>query len=182
MLLLDVIWWTEPDQRPEKTEKTLGWTLFQLNQPSIVDHILQQIPQLLVLFALDLPPYTHEINKVTGQNESYKHETQMHCRHSKTSWNTLSPGVMPDDFLDALIVAHYKNKWSKSQYENYRTMSLLSIAGEIFAHILLNRLFGKESPRGAVWLLARMEYSRYICQVQKKCIEHNNFTTSSLTW
>ena len=47
---------------------------------------------------------------------------------------------MPDDFRDALIVALYKNKGSKADCGNYRGISLLSIAGKIFARIILNRL------------------------------------------
>ena len=47
---------------------------------------------------------------------------------------------MPDDFRDALIVALYKNKGSKADCGNYCGISLLSIAGKIFARIILNRL------------------------------------------
>ena len=47
---------------------------------------------------------------------------------------------MPDDFRDALIVSLYKNKGSKADCENYRGISLLSIAGKIFARVILNRL------------------------------------------
>ena len=47
---------------------------------------------------------------------------------------------MPEDFRDALIVALYKNKGSNADCGNYRGISLLSIAGKIFARIILNRL------------------------------------------
>ena len=47
---------------------------------------------------------------------------------------------MPEDSRDALIVALYKNKGSKADCGNYRGISLLSIAGQIVAHIALNRL------------------------------------------
>ena len=47
---------------------------------------------------------------------------------------------MPEDFHDALIVALYMNKGSKADCGNYRDISLLSIAGTIFARIVLNRL------------------------------------------
>ena len=47
---------------------------------------------------------------------------------------------MPDDFRDALIVSLYKNKGSKADCGNYRGISLLPIAGKIFARIILNRL------------------------------------------
>lgn len=47
---------------------------------------------------------------------------------------------MSDDFHDVLIAALYKNKGSKSDFRNYRDISLLSIAGKTFARIFLNRL------------------------------------------
>ena len=47
---------------------------------------------------------------------------------------------MPQDFHDALIVTIYKNKGNKADCGNYRGISLLSIAGKIFACPILNRL------------------------------------------
>lgn len=47
---------------------------------------------------------------------------------------------MPDDVRAALIVSLYKNKGSKADCENYRGISLLSIAGKIFARVILNPL------------------------------------------
>ena len=47
---------------------------------------------------------------------------------------------MPDDFRDALISSLYKNKGSKSDCGNYKGISLLSIAGKIFARVILKRL------------------------------------------
>ena len=47
---------------------------------------------------------------------------------------------MPEDFSDALIVTLYRNKGSKSDCGNYRGISLLSLVGKIFAHIIMNRL------------------------------------------
>ena len=44
--------------------------------------------------------------------------------------------MMPDDFRDALIVSLYKKKGSKSDCD----ISLLSVAGKIFARVILNRL------------------------------------------
>ena len=86
---------------------------------------------------------------------------------------------MPDDFRDALIVALYKNKGSKADCGNYRGISLLSIAGKIFARIILNRLIavseanlpeaqcGFRPGRSTVDMIFTMR------QVQEKCLEQN---------
>ena len=86
---------------------------------------------------------------------------------------------MPDDFRDALIVSLYKNKGCKSDCRNYRVISLLSIAGKIFARVILNRLVtvleqnlpevqcGFRPGRGTVDMIFAMR------QLQEKCIEQN---------
>ena len=52
-------------------------------------------------------------------------------------WNT---GNVPQDFKDTSIVYLYKNKGNRNCCDNYRGISLLSIAGKILARVLLNRL------------------------------------------
>ena len=49
-------------------------------------------------------------------------------------------GEVPQDMRDANIVTLYKNKDDRSNYNNYRDISLLSIIGKLFAHITLKRL------------------------------------------
>ena len=46
--------------------------------------------------------------------------------------------MISDDFRDALIVYLYKKKGSKSDCRNYRGISLLSVAGKIFARVIPN--------------------------------------------
>ena len=48
--------------------------------------------------------------------------------------------TLPQDLWDAVIVSLYKNKGEKSDCSNYRGIILLSTAGKILAHVLLNRL------------------------------------------
>ena len=47
---------------------------------------------------------------------------------------------MPQDMRDAKIVTLYKNKGERSDCNNYRGISLLSIVGKVYARILLVRL------------------------------------------
>ena len=50
-------------------------------------------------------------------------------------------GEVPQDFKDADIVHLYKNKGDCKCCDNHRGISLLCIAGKIFARLILNRLF-----------------------------------------
>ncbi|MCG8431359.1 MAG: reverse transcriptase family protein, partial [Candidatus Omnitrophica bacterium] len=49
-------------------------------------------------------------------------------------------GTVPQDMRDANIITLYKNKGDRSDCNNYRGISLLSIAGKIFARVILKRL------------------------------------------
>jgi len=49
-------------------------------------------------------------------------------------------GAVPQDMRDASIVTLYKNKGDRSDCNNYRGISLLSVVGKVFARIVLNRL------------------------------------------
>nr|VZI07599.1 unnamed protein product [Spirometra erinaceieuropaei] len=49
-------------------------------------------------------------------------------------------GEVPQDFIDANIVNLYTQKGNRQLCDNHRDISLLNIAGKIFARILLNRL------------------------------------------
>ncbi|BHF61705.1 hypothetical protein SprV_0100468100 [Sparganum proliferum] len=48
-------------------------------------------------------------------------------------------GEVPQDFKGATIVHLYKRKGNRQVCDNHRGISLLNIAGKIFARILLNR-------------------------------------------
>jgi len=49
-------------------------------------------------------------------------------------------GSVPHDMRDANIITMYKNKGDRSDCDNYRGISLLSIVGKTFARVMLNRL------------------------------------------
>ena len=52
-------------------------------------------------------------------------------------WNE---GAVSQEMWDATIVTLYKNIGDRSDYDNYRGISLLSIVGKAFARVLLIRL------------------------------------------
>ena len=49
-------------------------------------------------------------------------------------------GCLPQDLKDARLVHLYKDKGDKSSCDNYRGISLLSVAGKILSKVILNRL------------------------------------------
>ena len=83
---------------------------------------------------------------------------------------------MPENFCDALIVALHKNKGSKADCGNYWGISLLSIAGKIFARIILNRLTAvfeanlPEAQCGFRHGRSTLDMIFTVRQVQEKCL------------
>jgi len=49
-------------------------------------------------------------------------------------------GKVPAEWKDGIIVSLYKGKGCRSSCSNYRPISLLSVPGKVFAHVLLARL------------------------------------------
>ena len=88
-------------------------------------------------------------------------------------------GSVPQEWKDANIVTIFK-KGDRTQCGNYRGISLLSIAGTIFARILLNRLNAHITPdivpeTQCGFRNNRSTVDMIFClrQLQEKCIEHN---------
>ena len=126
-----------------------------LNRPSSVDdQALQNIPQRPPIPALDDSPTREETVKAIGQLQTGKTPgpdgipPEIFKMGGPTLTDQLTSlfqalwekGELPQDFKDANIIHLYKNKGEKSSCDNHRGISLLSIAGKIFARILLNRI------------------------------------------
>ena len=165
-----------------------------LNRPSTVDPTaLEQVPQQTTLNDLDLTPSMDELTKAIQQTnygrapgkdgipaEIYKatgpRAMEVFLDIIQSIWDQEKT---PEDFRDALIVALYKNKGSKPDCGNYRGISLLSIAGKIFARVVLNRLMavseanlpdaqcGFHPGRSTVDMIFTVK------QVQEKCLEQS---------
>jgi len=88
---------------------------------------------------------------------------------------------VPQDFKDALTVYIYKRKGDQAVCDNHRGISLLSVAGKVLAHILLNRLMdhvdssaitpesqcGFRAGRGVTDMISDR-------QIQEKCQEQHH--------
>uniref|UniRef100_K7E3Q4 RNA-directed DNA polymerase n=1 Tax=Monodelphis domestica TaxID=13616 RepID=K7E3Q4_MONDO len=87
---------------------------------------------------------------------------------------------MPPELRDASIVALYKNKGTRAACDNYRDISLLSTAGKILAHVILNRLLSSvseqnlpESQCGFRLDRSTIDMVFMVRQMQEKCLEQN---------
>ncbi|VDL94827.1 unnamed protein product [Schistocephalus solidus] len=103
---------------------------------------------------LDLPPSLPETIRAVQQISSgkalgsdaippevYKHGGPRLMAEFTTHFQEMwRQGQVPQDFKDATIVHLYKRKGNLQLCDNHRGISLLKIAGKIFARILINRL------------------------------------------
>nr|VZI31871.1 unnamed protein product [Spirometra erinaceieuropaei] len=142
----------------EKTQILQRWAEHfrgVLNRPSAIsDAAIERLPQVETNVDLDLPPSLQETiravqqlssGKAPGSDaipaEDYKHRGPQLMDHLTALFQEMwRQGEVPQDFKDATIVHLYKRKGNRQVCDNHRGISLLNIAGKIFARILLNRL------------------------------------------
>ena len=89
-------------------------------------------------------------------------------------------GTVPQDMRDANIVTLYKNRGDRSDCNNYRGISMLSVIGKVFARVALTKLqilaertlpeaqCGFRTGRSTI----HMTFS--VRQLQEKCREQRN--------
>ena len=125
-----------------------------LNSSNPTDQsILEELPQLPTVYEMDVPPTLEEVKraidslkngKAPGPDgipaEIYKCGDEDLC-HALLSiflrcWQT---GEVPKQWLHAVVSTLYKKKGEKSMCSNYRGLSLLDVAGKIFAKIMATR-------------------------------------------
>ena len=131
-----------------------------LNVPGDIDHeALDNIPQRITKTSLDEIPTMDEMARaIAGLNdgkepggdgipaEVWKHGgDNLFSRLHQLITNAWEVGSVPQAWKDASTVTIYK-KGDRTNCGNNRGISLLSIAGKIFARILLNRLSTHITP------------------------------------
>ncbi|BHF60198.1 hypothetical protein SprV_0100316100 [Sparganum proliferum] len=142
----------------EKTQILQRWAEHfrgVLNRPSAIsDAAIDRLPQVETNADPDLPPSLQETIRAVQQLSSgkapgsdaipaevYKHGGPQLMDHLTALFQEMwRQGEVPQDFKDATIVHLYKRKGNRQICDNHRGISLLNIAGKIFARILLNRL------------------------------------------
>ena len=165
-----------------------------LNVPGDIDHeALDNIPQRTTKTSLDEIPTMDEMaraiaslkdGKAPGEDgipaKVWKHGgDNLFSRLHQLITNAWEMGSVPQAWKDANIVTIYK-KGDRTDGGNYRGISLLSIAGKIFARILLNRLSTHITPEVVPETQCGFRGNRstvdMICclrQLQEKCIEQD---------
>ncbi|GFO35998.1 endonuclease-reverse transcriptase [Plakobranchus ocellatus] len=162
--------------------------LFSANR-TVQDTAMDRIPQLPLRDELDeIPSLEETIEAISQLKTSHLKYGRMEAQHSifmSIALHNLlvccwEKGKLPQDFRDAVIITIFKNKGEKSDCSNYRGITLLSIAGKVFARVLLNRLIptiaeenlpesqcGFRSNRGTTDMVFVLR------QLQEKCREQN---------
>ena len=106
---------------------------------------------LPVIEELDTKPTTEELNKIINSRESPRQRRDppdliKHCATTlllplhEVLCQCWKEGAVPQDMRGAKIVTLYKNKGERSDCNNYRGSSLLSIVSKVFARVILVRL------------------------------------------
>ena len=126
-----------------------------LNWPSLVEQSsLYQTSQKPTLEELDNPPSMNIVRNAIKEMECGKAAfkdgipTEVYralIEESLKAFHEVLASIweeeeMPPDLPNATIISQYKNKNTKADCGNYRGISLLSVAGKIPSHIILNRL------------------------------------------
>ncbi|BHF69953.1 hypothetical protein SprV_0301300000 [Sparganum proliferum] len=142
----------------EKTQILQRWAEHfrdVLNRPSTISNaVINRLPQVETNMDLDLPPSLQETIRVVQQlssgkaprsdatpTEVYKHGGPQLMDHLTALFQKMwRQGEVPQAFKDATIVHLYKRKGNRQLCDNHRGISLLIIAGKVFARFLLNRL------------------------------------------
>ena len=121
---------------------------------TVAPSALDAVECLPVMEELDAEPTAEELSKAIDSLASGKApgsdgippDLVKHCRTSllhplhevlRQCWHE---GAVPQDMRDAKIITLYKNKGERSDCNNYRGISLLSIVGKVFARVILIRL------------------------------------------
>nr|VZI08015.1 unnamed protein product [Spirometra erinaceieuropaei] len=142
----------------EKTQILQRWAEHLrgvLHRPSVIsDAAIARLPQVETNVDLDLPPSLQETIRAVQQLSSgkapgsdaipvevYKHGGPQMMDHLTALFQEMwRQGEVPQDFKYVTIVHLHKRKGNRQLCNNHRGISLLHIAGKIFARILLNRL------------------------------------------
>ena len=181
---------TEPNKQMERWAE--HYSELYSKETIVSDSAVKSTTQMPIMDELDTPPTIEELKKaieslscdkapgndgippeiIKASKDSsliqHLHELLLMC------WEE---GSVPQDMRDAKIVTLYKNKGDRSDCNNYRGISLLSITGKAFARVVLNRLqklaerVYPESQCGFRSARSTIDMVFSVRQLQEKCRE-----------
>ena len=164
-----------------------------LNVSGDIDHEALNIPQHITKTSLDeIPTMAEMARAIAGltdgeapggdgiPSEVWTHGgDNLFSRLHQLNTNAWEVGSLPQIWKDASIVTIYK-KGDRTDCGNYKGISLLSIAGKIFARILLNRLSTHITPEvvpetqcGFRGNRSTVDMIFCLRQLQENCIEQD---------
>ena len=125
-----------------------------LNRTSNVNFdAINSIPERDVISDLDNPPTTTEVKDAIKKLSRGKPGEDgippevyiaggpgLVKKLTRLLYEIWKKGEVPQEFKDASIVSLFKNKGKRFVCDNYRGISLLSVAGKILARIIINRI------------------------------------------
>jgi len=147
-------------------------TMNDIDEIPSEDELLKAIEALTIGKAPGNDGIPPEVIKVGKNSTLLKHLHQLLIQ----CWQE---ACVPQDLRDAHIITLYKNKGERSDCNNYRGISLLSIVGKVFARIALNRLqkladrVYPESQCGFRAHRSTVDMIFSLRQLQEKCREQN---------
>ncbi|XP_076054495.1 uncharacterized protein LOC143033187 [Oratosquilla oratoria] len=166
-----------------------------LNRSSTVEsHALNLITQKPTVHCLDLPLTMEEVMKTSSQTNSgktpgmdgipaeiFKSAGPVALESFFSLLTNIWEGEeIPKELRNATVISLFKDKGSKTDYGNYRGISLLPIAGKILARVMVNRLVIHVSEDNLSEAQCGFRPNRSTAgmifatrQVQEKCIEKN---------
>ena len=115
--------------------------------------ILDELPQLPIVIGMDALPTLEEVKKAIDSlkngkaqgpdgipREIYKCGDEDLCRALLSIFHRCwHSGEVPKQWLRAVVTTLYKKKGEKASCSNYRGLSLLDVAGKIFAKVMATR-------------------------------------------
>ena len=124
---------------------------------TVSESALAAMEQLSILHELDDLPTVSELKKAVDQlapgkapgSDEIPPDLIKQCKTVllKPLYDILcccwAEGEVPQDMRDTKIVTLYKNKGERSDCNNYRGISLLSIVGKVYARVLLVRVLAE---------------------------------------
>ena len=162
-------------------------------QNTVTESALDAVECLPTMEELDLEPTTEELSKAIDNLSAGKApgidgippDLLKHCKTAllaplhEVLCKCWKEGKVPQDMRDAKIITLYKNKGERSDCNNYRGISLLSIVGKVYARVILGHIqkladrIYPESQCGFRAKRSTVDMIFSIRQLQEKCKEQN---------